>query len=39
MFLFSHAALKDLKKLQELDFSDNQFTDLDRGLGKIFIDI
>nr|VDD59362.1 unnamed protein product [Brassica oleracea] len=29
-------ALKDLKKLQELDFSDNQFTDLDRGLVGIF---
>ncbi|CAG7867449.1 unnamed protein product [Brassica rapa] len=28
-------ALKDLKKLQELDLSDNQFTNLDGGLGKI----
>lgn len=35
---FACTALKDLKKLQELDLSDNGFTNLDHGRGKICIE-
>lgn len=36
---YADAVLKDLNKMQELDLSYNGFTNLDRGLGKICIEI